>query len=159
MPVVRPLEEVGNVPYWRAFTPIAESHGRKRKAVKEPRSENYNTPLDRKPGLEIYASAFIARSKKKRCGAVLWIWAQEPATSEKVLLLMRDLKPQVEERLGEPVLVERMTKHGIWTSVQRHADPDERAEWPTQHAWLAERMAKLAKAYQELVAPKLSADL
>ncbi len=45
--------------YWRAFQTIAESHGRLRKAPKEVRGENYYTPLERPPGFEVYASAFI----------------------------------------------------------------------------------------------------
>lgn len=150
-----PLEEVGNGPYWRAFTPIAESHGRIRKAPKEPRSENYNTPLERRPGFEVYASAYIIRSKNKRYGSYLWLWAQKPESADALMPILEQSKAQIEEALGQPVHLDRMTKHGIWVSVHRLGDPDDRAQWPRQHAWMAERMSKLASIYRDLIAVKL----
>ena len=147
--------ETGNVAYWRAFQPIAESHGRFRKGLKEPRSENYNTPLDRPLGFEVYASAYIARSKTRKYGAYLWLWAYASETREKFLPMLQELKPELDAAMGEPVLIERASKHGIWISMTRHGDPDDRAAWPTQHAWLAERMAKLAAVYKSTVASRL----
>lgn len=151
----KPADEIGNVPYWRAFTPIAESHGRVRKAPKEPRSENYNTPLDRQPGFEVYASAYIMRSKTKRYGAYLWLWAQKPESADALMPILEQAKAQIEQVFGESVHLDRMSKHGIWISVNRHGDPDDRLEWPKQHAWMAERMAKLASIYRDFLAPRL----
>ena len=155
---VNPLEEIGNGPYWRAFAPIAESHCRVRKAPKEPRSENYNTPLERRPGFEIYASAYIIRSKNKRYGSYLWLWAQKPESADALMPILADLKVGIEQALGEQVYLDRMSKHGVWVSVHRLGDPDDRAQWPRQHAWMAERMAKLASIYRDLIAAKLPAE-
>jgi hypothetical protein len=148
--------ETGNVAYWKAFQPVAESHGRSRKALKEVvRSENYTTPLDRPAGFEVYASAYLIRSKMRRYGAYLWLWAYASETREQVLPVLQALKPELDAALGEPVAIERASKQGIWISVTRSGDPDDRSAWPAQHAWLAERMSRLASAYHDLIAAKL----
>jgi hypothetical protein len=151
----KPSEDIGNAPYWRAFAPIAESHGRIRKGAKDVRSENYNTQLDRPPGFEVYASAYLIRSKSKRYGAYLWLWATKPEMSNALMSVLEDLRPQIEQGAGEPVYIDRATKHGIWVSVHRLGDPDDRSQWPRQHAWIAERMAKFASIYRDLIAAKL----
>jgi hypothetical protein len=153
----KPTDETGNAAYWRAFVPIAESHGRSRKALKLPKSENFNTPLARLPGYEVYASAYITRSKTKRHGAYLWLWAAKPEDADQLMPILGQLKPRVEQAMGEPVHLDRMSKHGIWVSVQRPGDPDDKLEWPKQHAWMAERMAKLAVVYRDMVAESMPA--
>lgn len=153
----KPAEEVGNGPYWRAFAPIAESHGRSRNALKLPKGENYNTPLARVPGIEVYSSAYVIRSKNKRYGAYLWLWAQKPDTADALMPVLETHNSEIEAVMKEPVYLDRMSKHGIWVSVHRLGDPDDRSEWPKQHAWIAERMAKFATVFRELILPKLPA--
>lgn len=148
-------EEIGNGPYWRAFAPIADSHGRSRNALKLPKSENYNTPLARPAGFEVYASAFLTRSKSAGFGPYLWIWAKDPLSADALMPTLMQMQSALDAAVGETVRISRVSNHGIWIWLKKSADPDERSEWPKQHAWLAERMAKLAAVYWKHVADKL----
>lgn len=151
------LEETGNTPYWRAFAPIAESHGRSRNGLKLPKSENFNTPLGRPEGFEVYASAFVTRSKDRGYGPYLWIWAKAPKSADDLMPTLTSMQSTLDAAAGEALRISRVSNHGIWIWLKKHGDPDDRSEWPKQHAWMAERMARFATIYRELLLPKISA--
>ncbi len=149
-------EDNPNVLYWRAFAPIAESHGRSRHALKLPKSENYNTPLARPPGFEVYASAFVTRSKLGY-GPYLWIWASQPSSADVLVPILVNMQSAINAAMGEPVMISRVTNHGIWIWLKKVGDPDDRSQWPSQHSWMAERMGKFASVYWQLIDGKILA--
>lgn len=157
-PATKLDEEVGNIPYWRAFAPIAESHGRSRNGLKLPKSENFNTPVGRPEGFEVYASAFVTRSKDRGYGPYLWIWAKVPKSADYLVPIIISMQSVLDAAAGEAVRISRVSKHGIWIWLKKQGDPDDRSEWPKQHAWMAERMAKFSTIYREQILPKISAN-
>ncbi len=66
-----------------------------------------------------------------------------------------NMQAKLDAVVGEHVRISRETNHGIWLWLKRSGDPDDRVDWPKQHAWLAQRMAKFATVYRELIAPTM----
>lgn len=144
-----------NVAYWAAFGDVARRHGVEREALRAARSSNYLRKLERLAPREFYTASYISRAQGGSIGAYLWLWSQNPEDAAELEKTVRSLREQIRDVVAEPVQIRRQTKNGVWVYLLHQANPDDRADWPAQHEWLAERMALLAKSFETVVRPHL----
>lgn len=139
-----------NTSYWDAFNEVAASYGVRREKLDPVRGSNYYLYLSKRP--EIAITAFISRSGKPSVGIYLGLWGA-------------DVVPVYERLLADRVSIEadygtaldwRQTKETVfWVIEFQFSDPSDQNSWAGQHAWIAERMAKM----KAVIEPRLSAIL
>lgn len=136
-----------NIPYWEAFHAVAEGKGVRRPILTPVKATNYYLYLSKKP--EICVAAYVARSGGGEINAYMATW-YEPAQT--IFEALKAQRAQIESEVGETLQWTQQGPTTYWISFEPvGANPDEKADWPRQHALLADRMARLKAA----IAPRL----
>jgi hypothetical protein len=108
-----------------------------------------NTALDA-GGRSYFAVAVVMNRAKRQMRAQLSILG---VRAKEFFNLLKNQKDAVERELGYPLEWEELPE-GQECRVSAHlndADPEDKADWPRQHEWLAKRMNDLHRVFSQRV--------
>lgn len=137
-------DKLSNVAYWRGLHKLlCKGGGPTRKVESDLKDVTYWAPIANSG--RAYIWAFRSHSKKPYVTAGVSLYN---AGAAEIWTILREQADDYDARYGE-VLEWFPNKRGTAFHIQTQrlpAGPDE-SHWPAQHAWLAERMTRLDKAF------------
>lgn len=139
-------ENLANLAYWSAFDPLAASLGVQHGMAKLTKGSNYYHYFNSRKRNGI--SAYLARAGN-RLGAYVF----EYDKGAELFPQLEKYRQEIEAEFGSPMFWTQQ-KTGFWIGARLDAaNVDDQSDWPRQHRWLAETMAKL----KALLEPRLRA--
>lgn len=149
-----------NIAYWAAFNLVAEDKGLRANPRRETRGNNIYVLLQRSEAVEAYASAYISRSRTGEIGAYLYLKAPDGDVMDRWREVFEPRLAELSDAFGEPLRVSgQKGAKLIWILCSLAADPDDASDWARQHDWLADRMIRIRRLYQDSVAIMLGLDM
>lgn len=145
---------LSNIEYWDQFHKVAAAAGAPLRKIDRPlKDTNYWVPIA--PRGDAYLSVYRSHARKAFIGAFVGLY-NSPLTfvSERLI----DQREALEAAYGEPldwtrnregVVVKAWTKIGI-------ADPNDRADWPRQHAWMVDQLIRLERTFGSTIVEALA---
>ena len=132
--------------YWTEFLAVARRRGKLRES-RNPHARSWlGLPLG-----SARASLWAELYRKDRCvGAGVTF---KSAEAKELFLAMEAQSQQITHELGFPIEWDEHTD-GLrsYATVYLDADPTDRATWPAQHAWLAEKLERLQEVFSARIA-------
>ena len=139
-------QNLANLDYWGAFDVIASERGVPHGMAKLTKGNNYYHYLGESKSVGI--CAYVARGNQN-VGVYTFNYGADALEAFDALLPQKSL---IEAEYGSP-LEWKSYKNGYWiTAKLKPASPDDLSDWPRQHHWLAETMAKMKRVLAYRVA-------
>lgn len=133
--------------YWRKFRSYLEKNHVPLRATKEPRPKpSYSMSIGR-AGFRLVATL---SSSKKRIGVEVQIGADD---AEAFFNLLKDDQDKIEQETLCHLVWEELPgrKRRRMATYKDNTDPDNSADWPNQHAWMADMLNLFDKTFRSRI--------
>jgi hypothetical protein len=139
--------------FWTSFKERLESLGGALRSRK-PAPQSWQTFAIGRTGFELQA---FASPRDKYLKAQLFIYRRSSVRGWNAAYyydFLSERKDQIAQELGfSPTWIELGEESGYHIGISLpDSDPLQRDHWPTQHAWLAEKLEALARVFRPLIA-------
>lgn len=136
---------LSNIDYWAAFHDAAVVADAPLRRIDKPlKDTNYWVPIA--PHGNAYLSAYRSHARRPSVGAFVGIYNDPLTFVSERLMEQRDA---LEAAYGQPIEWER-NREGVafkaWVKMPI-AEPNDRADWPRQHAWLIDQLKLLQTVF------------
>ncbi len=142
------LSELQNIQlkYWTSFGEFLRGAGSQIRSMK-PQAQHYTNYGIGKSDLHL---ATTINTRENRLGVELYIQADE---AKSYFNLLRQQKDQVEAELGVPLDWQEQPdrKTSRISIYKENSDPTNDADWPSQHAWMADMLDRFDKTFRSRV--------